>query len=549
MRSAPHVVAAAAGLAVCAGSLLAGPVEVIYCKKSGTPKAAVPGAVDLSGNPEAVEWKAMEDLAVSPDGSRWIVRARTTAASDHQTGIVNGQAATGSMLVANAPGGPYVIQAGRPAPFGASADWIDFIPTGFGRFDDTNHLVFGIRARTTQSGATSSPDANRVITLSGSAATLAFKQGDLYTGMVDIPAGNSGDETVGNSVGSYHLLNDGRVGSHDTTIGNISSLRRPAVTYSRAMFQEIDVSTVTSYDGTGSVLWEAMDGNGFYTTPSGAHWWLTGRHTNSLSGPRVLVYDGRVRVEQGQLVPGSSMVAGDVFQVFMAGNGDYMARGRDNSGTTSAAPDWAIRNGALIAKSGDPITPGSGEHWGDTFLAVVANRVGDYVIIGNTDAAGTSANEVAVLNGTQVVMREGDPVDLDGNGVFDDNAFIGRGDPTLPAFGTSVTGGTISWWLTDDRTLFGLLNLRDGQGNDINTTSPGFGTGQAFIRKTLGAACYANCDNSTSQPMLNVADFTCFLQKFSLGDPYANCDASTANPTLNVADFTCFLQKFALGCP
>jgi hypothetical protein len=30
---------------------------------------------------------------------------------------------------------------------------------------------------------------------------------------------------------------------------------------------------------------------------------------------------------------------------------------------------------------------------------------------------------------------------------------------------------------------------------------------------------------------------------------YANCDASTTAPVLNVGDFTCFLQKYANGCP
>jgi hypothetical protein len=49
--------------------------------------------------------------------------------------------------------------------------------------------------------------------------------------------------------------------------------------------------------------------------------------------------------------------------------------------------------------------------------------------------------------------------------------------------------------------------------------------------------------------VLNVADFTCFLQKYAAADPYANCDNSTTPPVLNVADFTCFLQKFAAGCP
>jgi len=49
--------------------------------------------------------------------------------------------------------------------------------------------------------------------------------------------------------------------------------------------------------------------------------------------------------------------------------------------------------------------------------------------------------------------------------------------------------------------------------------------------------------------VLNVGDFTCFLQKFASSNAYANCDGSTAAPVLNVADFTCFLQKFAAGCP
>jgi hypothetical protein len=65
----------------------------------------------------------------------------------------------------------------------------------------------------------------------------------------------------------------------------------------------------------------------------------------------------------------------------------------------------------------------------------------------------------------------------------------------------------------------------------------------------LPPACYANCDASTAAPALNVADFTCFLQKFAGADPYANCDGSTTAPSLNVADFTCFLQKYAAGCP
>jgi hypothetical protein len=80
--------------------------------------------------------------------------------------------------------------------------------------------------------------------------------------------------------------------------------------------------------------------------------------------------------------------------------------------------------------------------------------------------------------------------------------------------------------------------------------SPELDPGHQFVANIrAGAApCYANCDGSTASPVLNVADFSCFLQKYAAGDDYANCDGSTAAPTLNVQDFSCFLQKYSAGC-
>ena len=65
----------------------------------------------------------------------------------------------------------------------------------------------------------------------------------------------------------------------------------------------------------------------------------------------------------------------------------------------------------------------------------------------------------------------------------------------------------------------------------------------------VNCPCYANCDGSTTAPVLNVNDFICFQQKYAAGDAYANCDGSTTAPVLNVNDFICFQQKFAAGCP
>jgi hypothetical protein len=68
-------------------------------------------------------------------------------------------------------------------------------------------------------------------------------------------------------------------------------------------------------------------------------------------------------------------------------------------------------------------------------------------------------------------------------------------------------------------------------------------------RDQMDLECYANCDGSHAAPILNVNDFSCFLNKFAVGDPTANCDGSTAPPVLNVNDFSCFMNRFAAGCP
>jgi glucose/arabinose dehydrogenase len=60
--------------------------------------------------------------------------------------------------------------------------------------------------------------------------------------------------------------------------------------------------------------------------------------------------------------------------------------------------------------------------------------------------------------------------------------------------------------------------------------------------------CPANCDASSTSPILNANDFQCFLNNFASNDCYANCDNSSVQPTLNANDFQCFLNQFAAGC-
>ena len=80
---------------------------------------------------------------------------------------------------------------------------------------------------------------------------------------------------------------------------------------------------------------------------------------------------------------------------------------------------------------------------------------------------------------------------------------------------------------------------------DYTTDEIRIGTTWASV---LPSPCYANCDASTTAPILNVLDFSCFLNRFAAGDTYANCDNSTTPPALNVLDLSCFLNRFATGC-
>ncbi len=60
--------------------------------------------------------------------------------------------------------------------------------------------------------------------------------------------------------------------------------------------------------------------------------------------------------------------------------------------------------------------------------------------------------------------------------------------------------------------------------------------------------CYANCNGDFTaggQPMLNLADFGCFQNRFVQQHPYADCNGDAL---FDLADFGCFMSKFAVGC-
>src|SRR4029079_14722911 len=98
-----------------------------------------------------------------------------------------------------------------------------------------------------------------------------------------------------------------------------------------------------------------------------------------------------------------------------------------------------------------------------------------------------------------------------------------------------------------------LSSASCGIANPMNIATIGFPNMHIVFNVTGttgggGGGCYANCDNSTVTPCLNVNDFVCFNNMYAAGSSYANCDLSTIPPILNVNDFVCFNNTYAAGC-
>ena len=178
-----------------------------------------------------------------------------------------------------------------------------------------------------------------------------------------------------------------------------------------------------------------------------------------------------------------------------------------------------------------------------------------------TTVGGTSIDTQLFLfnaNGNGVAFDDDDPqgatLQSRLTSAFTSSLPAGVFNLAVSTYDRDATSGGQEIWID---TPFNVERAPDGPGaaGAVNAWSGSGATGAYTVFLTgscysqAGGGCYANCDNSTTPPVLNVADFTCFLQRYAAGQSYANCDLSTQPPVLNVADFTCFLQRYAAGCP
>jgi autotransporter-associated beta strand protein len=313
-------------------------------------------------------------------------------------------------------------------------------------------------------------------------------------------------------------------------------------------------------------------GNGPITIIGGNNTSLSYAGPGSLPSGTITIQGGQTGNSAPRIAPLSSstinnpfnLVSSDVIPVVaggitatwagpMSGNGTLSKTTVTSAGLTDNTGTLIVSNPASTFSG--PMIVGAGTLGGSGTLggAVTVNTGGTLapgssigtMNSGNLSVTGTLATELNFaplgadlvnVTGT-VTLNTGSALNLSSLGGTPSGKFIivlnDGSDPVSGTFGGVnglPAGATVNYAFSGTDSLG-----RVGDGNDIAIQ--------------FAEPCYANCDDSTTPPILNVNDFICFNNRFAAGDSYANCDQSTFPPVLNVNDFSCFMNKYAVGCP
>jgi uncharacterized repeat protein (TIGR01451 family) len=292
-----------------------------------------------------------------------------------------------------------------------------------------------------------------VVKYSGGTHTVIAREGE--------PDGFGGTVTV--SVTAWSILDNGDVAwghllsstpANDQEVIILDSAAGSDSIIARAN-DGVTTPAPTNQVGGATNLWKLFNSGSDFSqvsavSPDGMNVLLHGDLEAGATDPDAIAVNGAIVAMDGQTVAGANGTITTISSASLRGS-NWIAYGSNSTGD-----DWVLHNGNVVARDGAPIFTGATETFGNpsftaTFFMAAANAVGDYIVGGVTNAADVNANAVLVLNGTTIVARENDPVDLDGNGVFDDDAFI-------------RTFRDDRIYLTDDRKLYFAIETRNTAG-------------------------------------------------------------------------------------
>ena len=405
-------------------------VDVIYTNITGHPTAQVPGVPGEEFRSPLVPFLT---LYGSPSGGHWVFKAFTDNPSSSDNDVI----VVGSETV-----GSVVAKEGQASPIGGLT--YGFMDSDCG-INESGRYIFGNRL----SGGSSSTD-EILFKFDGTSLVTAAREGDAAPDLFD--PGVAGDELFGNSLNSAHILNDGTAGFKADQIQNIATDYESALYLGSTVVLQEGTSAETLVGGAVYDSFVGLSGNTFSSNFDGSSWIVEADVEDGLGTVEAVVVNSNVEFRDGDLLPGSTSPVESISSVDMAGNGDWFA-----TGVFLNDRRWAVRNGAIIAVTGQSITTAEGqEQFSGSILDANGNSGGDYYVIAETDNPDVSANQVIVLNGSLVIARTGRLVDLNGNGLPDDDAFIETFTANDSFLSDDLNDDTV-----DDRALYTFATLRN----------------------------------------------------------------------------------------
>lgn len=285
-------------------------------------------------------------------------------------------------------------------------------------------------------------------------------------------------------------------------------------------------------------------------TPDGSHWALVGQLTGAVD---MLVVDGQTLIRDFDFLPGEvDFVILDVGLTRLASNGRWITR-------VSTGVSNYVRSGDVnLARSGVACVPCFAQAWRERYALdpntgqfadsvgfgnVAINAWGRWVISGLTNSSDPNDNSLVVVDGRTVLLRERQPMDLDGDGVANDDAVL------LGLNNDSVQ-------LTDDGWLWFIANVNRPAasalaGADVN--------GSVLYRVRLPALACGRADIAGpgqgigADGELTADDIIVYLNAFFAGNLCADVsgpgqETVTLDGELTADDIIVFLNRFFGGC-
>jgi hypothetical protein len=516
-----YTVAIGVGTAFCllTSSTAHAQVQVIYSNIASSPSSDVPGLDGVKFHTGG--GTQFDRVYLSPDGTRWVFKGVNNLATTNDEMVIAGSGT--SFASASAA---VLAQEGTPTPWDGSINY-GTINTYMG-ITNAGRVAFSA-----DTNAATTADQVVVSGLPGSLAVVA-REGDPAAGQPD-------GIGYGTTTDAIHILNDNTVCFRNAAL--VGAATQQVLYRGSTVFAQTDTTTPTGQLVGPDQTIDNLSTGRYETDPTGSHTIYHADLNGATGTDLVIVVDGVVKAQEGVVLPDSgysSLVLNlgtDPASQHVNAAGDYIFRGA-NADTI----DWVYKNGVVVAQTDAPITTSPTETeayddatYGACFFVSAMNAHGDYVVGGVTNNPDVNTNAVLVLNGSRVIAREGDPVDLDGNGSNDDDAFLAvfNNDDSV------LSAGMVYYFFAD---------LRNSAGTAI---------GQAFLSIDLNAAsCPADLGQSGGLPgadgELDNNDFIAFINYFFQSDAHADLGVAGGLPgndgVFDNNDFIAFIDFFFTPC-